>query len=156
MMARKIVFALLAFIILFAGCGKKSGDAKNEIFIICDTSYNLPAAQLAAKFKERTGIDSMITIATGADILALVKIGKAGDIVITDDPSLEHISNAGALAANTEVGFTASADTPQDTQQQPKRIHVIALNYSENSMAIIQFIEFTRERGSEIFTKYGY
>jgi ABC-type molybdate transport system substrate-binding protein len=156
MMTRKIVFALLAFLLLFAGCGKKSGDAKNEILIICDTSYNLPAAELAAEFKEKTGIDSVITIATGADILALVKIGKEGDILITHDPFLEHVSNAGVLAANAEVGFTASADTPQETGEQPKRVHVIGLNYSENSMAIIQFIEFAREHGPEIFAKYGY
>jgi len=156
MMARKIVFALLAFLILFAGCGKKSDDSNKKIFIICDTSYNLPAAQLAAEFKERTGIDSMITIATGADILALVKIGKAGDIVITDDPSLEHISNAGALAANAEVGSITPANTQQDIHQEPKRVHVVGLNYSENSMAVIQFIEFAREHGPEIFAKYGY
>jgi ABC-type molybdate transport system substrate-binding protein len=156
MIARKIIFALLAFLLLFAGCGKKSGDANKEIFIICDTSYNIPATELAAEFKDKTGINSKITLATGADILALVKIGKEGDILITHDPFLEHVSNAGALAANAEVGFTASADTPQDTGQQPKRIHVIALNYSENSMAIIQFIEFAREHGPEIFAKYGY
>lgn len=156
MMARKIVFGVLAFLILFAGCGKKSGNAKNEILIICDTSYNLPAAELAAEFKDNIGIDSTITLTTDAEILALVKVGKEGDILITHDPFLEHISNAGALAANAEVGFTNPAATPQNTGQEPKSIHIIGLSYSENSMAIIQFIEFARERGPEIFAKYGY
>ncbi|MCF7956493.1 MAG: hypothetical protein K9M75_11880 [Phycisphaerae bacterium] len=156
MIRTKIVSGVLAFLILFAGCGKKSGDANTSVFIICDASYKLAADELAAEFKEKVAIDSVITIATDAEILALVKIGKEGDILITHDPFLKQVSDADSLAATAEVGVVPPANTPQETQQEPKRIHIIGLNYSENSMAVIQFIEFARERGPEIFAKYSF
>ena len=155
MIRTKIVFGVLAFLLLFTGCSKKPGNPKNEILIICDSSCNLAAAELAEAFKEKTGIDSAITIATGPDILALVKVGKKGDILITDGSLLEQISSAGVLAADAGVGFTSADKKPQDPQQVHKNVHVIGLNYSENGMAVMQFVEFAREQGPEIFAKYA-
>ncbi|MBW8015669.1 MAG: hypothetical protein FVQ82_05745 [Planctomycetes bacterium] len=250
MIAKKFIFAVLAFLVCFAGCGKKADNAKKQIFIMCDSSFILPATRLCKEFKEKTGIDSVITVSGSAAFLPMVKARKEGDILITHDPFIEHVSDTGALAANAEVGFVAAVIavrkgnprgiksiedltaegitvaltnpqystfgkrayqllesksiketvlknvgtrfTKDDTDlanflklgavdavimsggaakafedsleiiripnenHGSSRIHVIGLNYSENSMAIMQFIEFARDHGSDIFAKHGY
>lgn len=250
MILRKIVFGVLALLVVFAGCDKKAGNSKKQISIMCDSSFILPVTGLCNEFKEKTGIDPVMTVATDANIFALLNNSKSGDIVIAGDIVLEHDSTAGVLAANVDVGFVTAvlavqkgnprgiksvedlaADgikvaltnpryssfaemvfqflekklikdtilknvgnrlTKDDTDlanflklgavdaaimssgvaktfedsleiipipnkyQGLSRIHVIGLNYSENSMAIMQFIEFARDRGSDIFAKHGY
>lgn len=146
MVSRKIIFGLLAFLALFAGCDKNPSKAKKKIFIISDISYKLPTARLCAEFEEKTGIEPVISIAPGGDILAMVKLGRSGDILIAGQKHLEYISNAGDLAAYVEVGSSGS-------QQNAPRVYATGLNYSKNSMQIMQFIEFARDRGPEIFTK---
>jgi ABC-type molybdate transport system substrate-binding protein len=156
MIRAKIVFGLMVFLMLFAGCDKKAADATDGILIICDSTYVLPTESLVREFKGKTGIDAVITVAAVGDILALVKIGKEGDVLIVRDPFVDQIINAGVHAANARVGIVPPSGTQEDTGLEPRRIYAVGLNYSENSMAIMQFIEFARDRGSDIFAKHGY
>jgi len=159
MILRKIIFASLVVLVFFAGCDKKADDAKKEILIMCDSSFVVPATQLGNEFKEKTGIDPLINLVSSTDFIPIVKIAKendtliTGDILITHDPFLELVTDAEALAANAEVGFVKKNT---NEPQQSKRVHVIGLNYSENSIAIMQFVEFARDRGTDIFAEHGY
>ena len=217
---------------------------------MCDSSFIFPAKMLCNEFREKTGIDPVITANCSEFFLPLLKAGKEGDILITRDPFIKSVYDYQVLAANAEVGFISAvlavrkgnprciksiedltADgvkvglvnpqysdfgekvfrlleskslkdavlknagkrlTKDDTDlanflklgavdavimssgvaktfedsveiiripgnyQGPGRIHVIGLNYSESSMAVMQFVEFARDRGSDIFAKHGY
>lgn len=250
MITKRIIFGLLAFLLVFVGCWKKDGDAKKELVVMCGSSFRLPAEQLLKEFQDATGINSVISVAGSEDFLPLVKVGKEGEILITHDPFLEYVREAGALAASAKVGFVAPVIAVQ--KGNPKEIdsiddlagegisvgltnpeystcgemvfgllekkgikdavlknvgnrltkghadlgnflkvgvvdavimwngvantfadsldmvsvpyeydseigvHVIGLNYSDNSMAVIEFVEFARERGPAIFAEHGY
>jgi len=148
-MIRKIIFGVLAFLALFAGCDKKASNAKKTIFIVSDISYKLATEQLCADFRGKTGIEPVVTLAPETDILAMVKLGRSGDILISGEKYLEYISNGGDLAAFVEIGFAGS-------EPNGSRIFATGLNYSKNSMKIMQFIEFARDRGPEVFAQHGY
>jgi len=147
-MIRKIIFVVLAFLFVFAGCDKKPADSKKKIIIISDISLKAPTERLCADFKEKTGIEPVISIAPAEDILAIVKLARAGDILIAGQKKLEYISNSGDLAAYVEVGSAGD-------NHYGGRVYATGLNYSKNSIAIMQFIEFARDRGPEIFKDRG-
>jgi molybdate transport system substrate-binding protein len=98
------VFCLLAV----TACSKKEAEDKpRELVILCGSSFPKPMEQLYSEFTAQTGIQVTTTIAGSEDFLPLVKTGQKGDILVTHDPYLDYVREAGALFDYVHVGFVA-------------------------------------------------
>lgn len=91
------------------GCRKDAApaDLKRELIILCGSSFVPPTREMCAGFTNRTGIAIVTTVGGSEDFLPLVKAGQNGDILITHDPYLQYVREAGALADHVQVGFVA-------------------------------------------------
>lgn len=87
-------------LVVVTGCSKKE-----EIVILCGSSFPKPMEQLYSEFTAQTGIKMVTTIAGSEDFLPLVKAGQKGDILVTHDPYLDYVADANALADYVHVGF---------------------------------------------------
>ncbi len=68
----------------------------------------MPAAEeLIERFKTKTGVTVVSTAAGSEDFLPLIKTGQKGNVLITHDPYLDYVREAGALAGHAQVGFVA-------------------------------------------------
>lgn len=108
----KWVFAAILMSLLTAiawgGCRKEaSSDREPELMILCGHSFPLPAQELVDQFSAETGIWMAMTSAGSEDFLPLVKAGQQGDVLITHDPYLDYVDEAGALADSVQVGVIA-------------------------------------------------
>ena len=103
------VFILIsACVILLTGCRKdKAPAARKELVVLCGSSFVNPMEQLCSEFTIQTGIKVITTVAGSEDFLPLVKTGQQGDILVTHDPYLDYVVDAGALADHVQVGFVA-------------------------------------------------
>lgn len=92
-----------------SGCRKDSArsKAKAELVILCGSSFVPPTAEMCARFSAETGVAVVTTVGGSEDFLPLVKAGQNGDILITHDPYLDYVREAGALAEHVQVGFVA-------------------------------------------------
>ncbi len=110
-MTRKMYAALftLLFTSLFCiGCSSdESISGKQELVVLCGSSFVPPTEEIINRFKAETGADIITTAAGSEDFLPLVKAGRKGDILVTHDPYLDYVKDAGAFAGNAEVGFVA-------------------------------------------------
>ncbi|NLX15259.1 MAG: extracellular solute-binding protein [Phycisphaerales bacterium] len=108
MTCKNILIAIL-FLAMSAGggCRKQEDSAKKELIVLCGSSFVPPAEELIRRFKEETGVEVATTSAGSEDFLPLVKTGQKGDILITHDPFLDEVQQAGALLDSAEVGFVA-------------------------------------------------
>jgi molybdate transport system substrate-binding protein len=95
-------FGLLAL----GGCGKNQGG-KNELVVLCGSSFPQPMEQLCSEFTTKTGIEIATTIAGSEDFLPLIKAGRKGDVLVTHDPYLDYVADANALGDHAAVGFVA-------------------------------------------------
>jgi len=150
-MVRAVLFSLL-LLTCVAGCDKKNPAESKKILIICQAQYNLPAVELAAEFKKKTGVDAEITIAAESEIRAILEFNKSIDILIADDPFLQYVSDKNSLAAVAEAGFDQ-----QNTPDKPsRRILVIGLSTSKNSMGVMRMVECARRQAPDIFARHGF
>jgi len=103
-----IIFSIIVAL-AFSGCSKdKSADqAKKELVLLCGSSFVPPTDELVEQFTAETGIAVVTSTAGSEDFLPLVKAGKKGDILITHDPYLDYVRDAGAWAGHCPVGFVA-------------------------------------------------
>ena len=92
------------------GC-KKAGEAgggeKPGIEVLCGSSFVTPMQQLCDEFTKETGIKTAMTTAGSEDFLPQVKAASVGDILVTHDPYLDYVREAGKLADHVEVGYVA-------------------------------------------------
>ena len=96
------------------GCSKEpqsGGGATTrpaaELTVLCGNSFVPPAEEVIEGFRKATGIAVVVTSAGSEDFLPLVKAGQRGDVLITHDPYLDFVREAGALADHCEAGFVA-------------------------------------------------
>ncbi|UCG49545.1 MAG: substrate-binding domain-containing protein [Phycisphaerales bacterium] len=97
----------LALSLAFLGGCKEKGAGRQELVVLCGSSFVNPTEQLCSEFKAETGIEIVKTVAGSEDFLPLVKIGSKGDILVTHDPYLDYVSDANAAADSVEVGSLA-------------------------------------------------
>jgi molybdate transport system substrate-binding protein len=123
-MSRKIyciIVALLFSSLFFMCCS--SGEKKQELVVLCGSSFVPPTDELISRFKAETGADVVTTSAGSEDFLPLVKAGQKGDILVTHDPYLDYVKDAGAYADNVDVGFLVPVLAV--AKGNPKEIHSI-------------------------------
>lgn len=107
---------------MFAGC--TNGDTeKQELIVLCGSSFVPPTDEVIKQFQAETGIEIVTTSAGSEDFLPLVKAGKKGDILVTHDPYLDYVKEAGAYLDSTQVGFVAPVLAV--AKGNPKNIHSI-------------------------------
>ena len=97
---------ILCALVVF-GCSKKETEDKNELVLLCGSSFTKPMEQLCKEFTAQTGITIITTTAGSEDFLPLVKAGQKGDILVTHDPYLDYVREANALFDSVHVGFVA-------------------------------------------------
>jgi len=101
--ARTAVFLVCAVgLTVLTGCKNKKG-----FVIMCGSSFVPPTQELIAEFAKETGITIETTVAGSESLLPLVKAGEEGDVLVTHDPFLDLVREAGALADSVQVGFLA-------------------------------------------------
>lgn len=98
-----IAVFLLSIALSVIGCGKD----EPELTVLCGSSFVKPTERLCAEFTAKTGIKTAMTAAGSEDFLPLVTAGKQGDILVTHDPYLDYVKDAGALADHVHTGFVA-------------------------------------------------
>jgi molybdate transport system substrate-binding protein len=104
-----LLFLLSAFnLAVCIGCTKKETDSRREeLIVLCGSSFPQPMEQLCSQFSAKTGIEIATTVSGSEDFLPLVKAGQKGDILVTHDPYLDYVADANALADHVAVGFVA-------------------------------------------------
>ena len=107
----RIIAALSVAAVCFASCkgGERPAPAKEELVILCGSSFVPPTDEIIRRFKAETGAEVVTTSAGSEDFLPLVKTGKKGDILVTHDPYLDYVKDAGAYMDSAEVGFLVPA-----------------------------------------------
>jgi molybdate transport system substrate-binding protein len=101
-----------------AGCGGGESAAPDELVVLCGSSFVKPTEVLIQEFKEKTGIDVVTTVAGSEDFLPLVKAGRKGDVLVTHDPYLQYVTEAGALEDHADVGFLSPVLAVQEGNPQ--------------------------------------
>jgi len=108
---RRISFVLglvLTCALLLISCRQKESSVKKEeLVLLCGSSFVPPAEQLCSEFKAQTGIEVVRTVGGSEDLLPHIKASLMGDIFITHDPYLDYVADANALADYVQVGFVA-------------------------------------------------
>ncbi len=108
---RRIAFMFVLLLVcatLLPSCRKKEEVAeKQQLVLLCGSSFVPPAEQLCSEFKAQTGVKIVSTVGGSEDLLPHVKAHIKGDIFITHDPYLDYTRNANALADDVQVGFVA-------------------------------------------------
>ena len=124
MTTRRIFIILLAISagLMFAGC-TSSDTEKQELVVLCGSSFVPPTDEVIKQFQAETGIEIVTTAAGSEDFLPLVKTGKKGDILVTHDPYLDYVKEAGAYLDSTQVGFLVPVLAV--AKGNPKNIHSI-------------------------------
>ncbi len=103
-----ICMLVSVWVMLSLGCRKDKGPGeKQELVLLCGSSFVPPTEQLCSEFAAKTGIEIVTTVAGSEDFLPLVKAGRKGDILVTHDPYLDYVADANALAEHVQVGFVA-------------------------------------------------
>jgi molybdate transport system substrate-binding protein len=103
-----VCMVISAGAVLLPSCRKDKGPGeKEELILLCGSSFVPPAEQLYSEFKVQTGIEIVRTVGGSEDLLPLIKAGRKGDIFITHDPFLDYVGDANALADHVHAGFVA-------------------------------------------------
>jgi molybdate transport system substrate-binding protein len=100
-----IVITVMVGSLISGGCGRKT--PANELVVLCGSSFPLPMDELIAEFTQTTGIKVVITVAGSEDFLPLVQTAEKGDVLVTHDPFLDHVKEAGKYFDQVDVGFVA-------------------------------------------------
>ena len=119
-----LTITIILMIVLCYGCsGEDNKVEKKELVLLCGNSFVGPANQLCEEFKAQTGIEIVITSAGSEDFLPLIKTASKGDILISHDPYLDYVKDAGAYFDHAQVGFVAPVLVVQ--KQNPKKLKSI-------------------------------
>ena len=104
-----IIAALAIAVFTFVSCSGEgeSGSAKEELVVLCGSSFVPPMDEIISRFKEATGAEVVTTSAGSEDFLPLVKAGQKGDILVTHDPYMDYVKDADAYMDSAEVGYVA-------------------------------------------------
>ncbi len=97
---------LLLPVAAFSGCGGDRSEGE-EIILLCGSSFVKPMERLTAEFEAETGIKVVPTVAGSENFLPLVEAGNRGDLLLTHDPYLDFVADAGKLAGHVRVGYLA-------------------------------------------------
>jgi molybdate transport system substrate-binding protein len=87
-----------------AGCGGKDKPSQ-ELVVLCGSSFVGPTEQLCREFTEAAGIAMSTSVAGSEDFLPQVKTAGLGDVLITHDPYLDYVKDAGKYSDHVRVGF---------------------------------------------------
>lgn len=118
---------LMALSVAVPGCARPAPQSESELVVLCGSSFLPAGEELCTRFTGETGVSVSTTAAGSEDFLPLVKSGQQGDILITHDPYLEYVREAGALADHVEVGFVAPVvAVPKGNPKQVKAIEDLA------------------------------
>ena len=98
-------------------------QSHRELILLCGSSFVEPTNKLCAEFTAKTGIEVVTSVAGSEDFLPLVKTGQRGDILVTHDPYLDFVKEAGVLLDSAHVGFVAPVLAVQ--KGNPKKIKAI-------------------------------
>ena len=98
-LTRIAVLLSLAVICLFSfvGCKNRDGRADEELVVLCGSSFVKPSEKLFEEFTAATGVKIAFSSAGSEDFLPQVKAAQLGDVLITHDPFLDYVSDAGFL-----------------------------------------------------------
>ncbi len=115
---------MVLVVLMISGCGKKKAEARQEeLVVLCGSSFVIPTEKLCSEFSEKTGIKMLTTVAGSEDFLPLIKTAQKGDILISHDPFLDYVDEAGVLAGSVQVGFVAPVVAVQ--KGNPKNVKSI-------------------------------
>ncbi|MBE0537078.1 MAG: substrate-binding domain-containing protein [Phycisphaerae bacterium] len=89
-----------------AGCAGKDQPTE-ELVVLCGSSFVKPTEHLCREFTQATGIVVATTAAGSEDFLPLIKAASKGDVLVTHDPFLQYVKDAGEYADHVQVGFVA-------------------------------------------------
>ncbi|MFH1023666.1 MAG: substrate-binding domain-containing protein [Planctomycetota bacterium] len=110
-MKKLLTAGAAAGILLAAGaCGRKTpppAPPATELVIFCGGSFQKPVEELRAKFTTATGIPTIMSVGGSEDFLPVVTTAGKGDVLITHDPFLDYVRDAGRLGAHARVGTVA-------------------------------------------------
>ena len=139
---------------LIPGCRNKATDdkSKRELVILCGSSFVPAMEELRKEFTAETGIAAITTVAGSEDFLPLIKAGQKGDILITHDPYLDYVREAGALTDHVQVGFVAPVlavqkgnpkglKTIEDLTRQGLRVALSNPRYSTCGEMVFKLLE---------------
>jgi molybdate transport system substrate-binding protein len=120
-----MIASVLLGALLIPGCNKKDSatTGKQELVVLCGSSFVQPSDDLIKQFKAETGADVVTTSGGSEDFLPLVQAGHKGDILITHDPYLDYVKKANAYLDNAQVGFVAPVLAV--AKGNPKGIHSV-------------------------------
>lgn len=96
-----------ALLLSLAGCGGGETASKKELLVLCGSSFVPPTEALCERFTAETGVAVDFAVAGSEDFLPQIKTARRGDVLITHDPYLDYVREAGALAGHVPVGFVA-------------------------------------------------
>lgn len=102
-----LIFALGVMSLMVIGCGKRKTDEKQELVVLCGSSFPNPMGELCSQFTEQTGIKFATTVAGSENHLPLIKTAHKGDIFVTHDPYLDYVSDANCLLDYVHVGYVS-------------------------------------------------
>jgi molybdate transport system substrate-binding protein len=119
---RTLLLVVLSILVLTtAGCRDSNSESEPiAMELLCGSSFIKPSQQLIAEFNAETGHTILMTAAGSEDFLPLIKAGEKGDIIVTHDPFLDYIKDAGKLQDHVHTGFIAPVITVQ--KGNPKNI----------------------------------
>ena len=94
---------------VLAGCVLACGEepAMRKLVVLCGSSFVPPTEQLIEEFEAKYGVEVEYTTAGSEDFLPQVEAAQLGDVLVTHDPYLDHVKDAGRLSDSTHVGFVA-------------------------------------------------
>ena len=81
--------------------------SKEEIVILCGSSFRFPTERLAEMFEAETGNRVSMSFGGSEDHLPHVRAKRAGDVYVTHTPYEQYTEEAGSLLREVKVGFLA-------------------------------------------------
>ena len=100
------LLVLVSLVLLASGCGEQA-ESKPKLVVLCGSSFVPPIEQLINEFEAATGVTVEYTTAGSEDFLPQVKAAAIGDILVTHDPYLDYVRQAGRYADQVTVGYVA-------------------------------------------------
>jgi molybdate transport system substrate-binding protein len=109
-----------------SGCGGGT-QSKDEIEILCGTSFRAPMEKLVQQYEAATGKRALLVFGGSEDHLPKVKLKATGDVYVTHTPYMQYTDEAGALLRQVDVGYLAPVlVVPKENPKQLARFEDLA------------------------------